>query len=105
MTRSTQTIDMSASEHVSGIEHSIGRKLDTIIINTKPIPADIKAKYAKEDEAPVEDDLETDKRVVRAVLLATTAAKQSEADVVARSLLRHDEQRVQSVLKKVLAHR
>ena len=105
MTRSTQTIDMSASEHVAGIERSIGRKLDTVIINTKPIPDDIKATYAKEDEAPVEDDLETDKRVLRAVLLATTTAKQSAADVVARSLLRHDEQRVHSVLKKVLAHR
>lgn len=102
MTRSSQTLDMTAGEHVAGIERAIGRKLDVIIINNKQIPESIKQKYAQEDENPVVDDVAEDARVIRSPLVAMTKSIQSAADSVQRSLLRHDETRVLDCLKKVL---
>ena len=102
MTRNTQTKDMGALEHVTGIEQSLGRPVDTVIINDKPIPDVIKSHYAKEGELPVVDDLGQDKRVMRAPLVATTTAKQAQVDSVTRSLLRHDETRILECLKKIL---
>lgn len=101
MTRSSQTLDMTAEEHVLGIEQATGQSLDIIIINNRSIPDVIKHQYAKEDERPVVDDLENDKRVVRLPLIAQPILLQGLSDTDRRSLLRHDEAKVLTCLKKI----
>lgn len=102
MTRSSQTKDMGAQEHVLGIERAIGRTLDHIIINNKNIPSAIQKYYATEGELPVVDDLGADPRVTRAPLVSATTAKQGSTDAVPRSLLRHDEALIFECLKKII---
>lgn len=102
MTRSNQTKDMTAHGHVVGIEESIGRDLDYIIINNRAIPAALEKRYRLEDEMPVVDDLQDDARVIRTALLAQKTAVKQKADVLERSLLRHDEARVLDCLRKIL---
>ena len=102
MTRSSQTKDMGAQEHVLGIERAIGRTLDHIIMNNKNIPSAIQKYYATEGELPVADDLGADPRVTRAPLVSATTAKQGSTDAVPRSLLRHDEALIFECLKKII---
>ena len=91
---------MSAADHVQEIEKVIGRPLTNIIINTaKPTAVQLKP-YRLVGEAPVIDDLGSDKRVVRAPLLTQTKTAPQSADAVPRSVLRHDSQRLRQILKK-----
>jgi uncharacterized cofD-like protein len=103
MTRPTQTKDMSASQHVAGIEASIGKKIDTIVMNADPIPEAVVSIYAQQEEHPVFDDLGADPRVIRTSLLAPidssfTNSNQTEQN---RSLLRHDQDKVLSVVRSL----
>jgi uncharacterized cofD-like protein len=61
MTRFTQTPDMTALDHVKGIEEAIGRQVDVIVVNSTEIPQAILDLYAAEKEFPVVDDLDGEK--------------------------------------------
>lgn len=102
MTRATQTSEMSASDHVAGIESAIGKKVDYILMNSEPIPAEIQKKYASEQEYPVVDDCGNDPRVIRAPLLDTAAFKQPSNDTAHRSLLRHNQAKLKQVLQDII---
>lgn len=102
MTRRTQTHGMTASDHVSKIESVIGRRIGTILVNNQPIPKETLAMYARAEEFPVTDDLGNRKGVVRSDLISTELSQQSKADTAYRSLLRHDSNKLRTVLKKVL---
>lgn len=102
MTRATQTQDMTASEHLAGIEAAIGKKADIILINNQEINAETLSLYAKEKEYPVVDDLTNDERVLRRPLLSEDLFKKSATDTTHRSLLRHDSQKLTTVLGEVL---
>lgn len=98
MTRFSQTHNMTAAEHVSGIEKRIGRPLDFLIVNNAPIPQAILKYYAADKEYPVLDDLGADPRVVRAPIASPIPYQTNVADTVRRSLLRHN----QNALAKIL---
>lgn len=98
MTRATQTRYMTASQHVLAIENSLGRSIDSIVINNGIIKSSIKARYAAEDEHPVVNDLQHDSRVRRYPLVSESTTQHS-ADAVPRTLLRHSTR----VMKKVLS--
>lgn len=102
MTRVTQTDGMTATDHVTGIEKAIGRPLDYILINDQAIPTEALALYEKEKEYPVQDDLGADPRVVRQSLLSTTLKTKSTHDIAHRSLLRHDGNKLSTVLLGVI---
>ncbi len=102
MTRRTQTHGMTISNHLDQIEDAIGKKVDFILINDSTIPEKILDIYAKEEEFPVKDDLNGDKRIIRAELLLDKIVFKNEDDNVYRSYLRHDAKKLESVLKKVL---
>ncbi len=102
MTRATQTIHMSASDHVSGIESSVGKLLDYIFINTGHIDVDVLEHYAAADEHPVQHDLKHDARVIEGSFVAEAELQQG-ADVVARSLLRHNSDVVKKVLQSTFS--
>ncbi|MDQ5950849.1 MAG: hypothetical protein QG639_126 [Patescibacteria group bacterium] len=102
MTRLTQTFEMSALDHVKGIEKVIGKPIDFILLNSEQIPAEILAKYAAEKEYPVVDDCGSDPRVVRAPLLEDTVFQQQNNDTAHRSVLRHNQSKLKTVLQNIL---
>jgi uncharacterized cofD-like protein len=102
MTRSTQTSGMSAADLVSGIEKTIGKPVDHILINADPIPQAVLDRYAAESEYPVTDDLQDDQRVLRRPLLDEVLYQQPSSDTAHRSLLRHSRQKLQQVLEHII---
>jgi len=90
MTLTSQTHNFTAKDHLNEIEKYIGRKVDNILLNNQPIPANIIKAYQKLAEHPVQDDLSQDKRVVRQALLADSDYQKPKSDSLKRSLLRHD---------------
>jgi uncharacterized cofD-like protein len=53
-----ETLSFSASDHVSAIyDHARHKLIDVAVINTKPIPALLKSKYAAQRAMPVENDV------------------------------------------------
>ncbi len=54
-----ETIDFAASRHVEAIHAHAQRKLiDCVVLNTAPIPAALKRRYARAQVKPVENDFE-----------------------------------------------
>lgn len=102
MTRLSQTADMTATDHVSGIEAAIGKKLDHILINTGAVPPAILDYYAAQQEFPVQDDLTTDPRVLRADLIGTITISNAQSSSQQHSLLRHDSLKLLTVLSSLL---
>lgn len=102
MTRRTQTHNMSAQDHVSGIEQVITKNLEYIVLNSKPIPPNILQHYATEEEFPVRDNLGADPRVIRAPVANTVAAARQRHDTAHRSVLRHDPTALRNVLAQLL---
>jgi uncharacterized cofD-like protein len=102
MTRLTQTPNMTAFDHVKGIEAAIGRKVDYIIVNSTSISEPALAIYAKEHEFPVVDDLGKDPRVIRSDIISDSLVKTVAYDTAHRSLLRHDSQKLEPVLAELI---
>lgn len=102
MTRRTQTHEMTISDHLNQIEEAIGKKVDFILINESVIPEEILEFYARAQEYPVIDDLDGDKRIIKAELLLDKVVVKNENDNVYRSYLRHDAKKLQQVLKILL---
>ncbi len=102
MTRFTQTLDMTAADHVHGIEAAIGKKIDVIIVNNKQIPTAILDIYHQEKEIPVIDDLGNDARVVRADVLSEQLVGKVAFDTAHRSLLRHDAKKMGKLLVELI---
>lgn len=102
MTRLTQTHDMTARQHVEGIETAIGRKVDYAVVNNGHIPETVLELYGAHHEFPVKDDLGEDANVIRADLISEELSKKTAVDTVHRSLLRHDVNKVRQVLSKLL---
>lgn len=105
MTRHTQTENMTAADHVKGIEAYLGRPVTSILMNDNHIPVPILEHYAQEHEYPVIDDLAKDTRVVRAEIISDTTFVKSKNDTAHRSLLRHDSQKLQQVLRKLIQNK
>lgn len=101
MTLNSQTNYMSAADHVREIEKYAGRKIDFIVVNNQRIPDKILAAYAKQVEYPVVDDLGQDSRVVRQSLLAPVLYEKPKSDLLKRSLLRHDPEKLAQVCRKL----
>ena len=89
MTKAGQTTGMKASDHVRALRDAIGCSVDTVVLNTTDLPTELLARYEKELEYPVLDDLSADS-VIRADLLATERVQSQRGDIVRRSLIRHD---------------
>ncbi len=102
MTRLTQTHEMTARQHVEGIEALIGRPVDVVVMNSQVIPDPVLKAYAESQEFPVQDDMGDDVRVHRADLLSDALAQKLSVDTAYRSLLRHDQNKVRQVLLDVL---
>jgi len=102
MTKYTQTYGMSAKDHLTIIENTIGKKVDYILINIENIPKSIEKLYLKDGDSPVIDDLGIDKRIIRAKLVKPVKIVNLKYDSVHRSYLRHDPIKLEEILRKII---
>jgi uncharacterized cofD-like protein len=97
MSKPGQTTGLHVKGHLDEIVRYTRRKPDHVIVNDAPLPADLVAKYETEGEHPIYNDCE-DKMVSTHDLIATTVVTLPDGDVVRRSLIRHDPERLARVL-------
>lgn len=103
MTKAGQTTGMGVAEHVAEITRYTGRVPDYILVNTGTFPADLLSKYALDFEYPVVFNYEAnDSRVIPADMLAGEVVATASGDLLKRSLIRHDSQKLASKLMAIL---
>lgn len=99
MTRWGQTYGFKASDPVQVFEEYIGKSLTHILINNAEIPKKIINFYKKGKEEAVTDDLKNSYyKIVRADFLSRAVVKKNAADMLKRSLVRHDSEKLAKVL-------
>ena len=96
MTKHGETDGFAASDFVRTIHHYIGRRVDTVVVNTGEFPRDLVAHYSKEGAYPVKPDLDIVRTLVPRVLAGPFAATDK--------LIRHDAERVLLALWPHLAN-
>jgi uncharacterized cofD-like protein len=103
MSKVGQTKGMHASEHIAEISRYIGRVPDHVILNTAPLPHDLVKKYRQDDEHPVEvSTIDAACTVHVGDFLATDEVITKAGDVVRRSLIRHDGEKLTQRLRTIL---
>ncbi len=103
VTKYGQTYDFSAKDHVEEIAKYLDRYPDYVFVNKEELPQRILKEYKKEEDFPVVDDLTNDDyEVVRASMLVPKMVKKPSGDVVRRSLIRHDPERLAWEIVKVI---
>lgn len=99
MTKKGQTTDFTAQDHVDSVEKYLGRSIDCVLLNSESIPQDILDYYARHGEKMVKDDLDEKKyTIIRKDILDNKPVKFDKNDILYRSLLRHDSQKLAHVL-------
>jgi uncharacterized cofD-like protein len=99
MSRSGQTIGMQASDYVQEISRYVGRVPSHVLINTTLLPEDLLAHYKAEGNHPVAHDCAAGVCSIHAGDLVAMQPIQTVAgDVLKRSLIRHDGDKLASVL-------
>ena len=103
MTKVGQTSGLSAKDFVAEIEKYVGRLPDHVLINTGTLPPNLLERYAADHEFPVATDFSCDGcSVHKADLLASEAVVKAKGDVLKRSLIRHDSDKLAAVLVGLL---
>jgi len=98
MTKKGQTHHLTAKGHVNELEKYLGREIDYIIVNKGKISKEILEWYKKHGEYEVKDDLGDENNVIRTDLIYKRKVKKSKADVLQRSILRHDSRKLAKLL-------
>ena len=104
MTRYNQTHGFKATNFASEIEKYLGGKLDYVIVNNAPLSDEINNKYADEKWFMVEDDTtgEENYKVIRdKVWMEGKEYKRVSSDVVPRSFIRHDPEKIAELIVKI----
>ncbi|OGG01796.1 hypothetical protein A2Z33_00775 [Candidatus Gottesmanbacteria bacterium RBG_16_52_11] len=104
MTKYGQTYGFRASDHLNVLWSYIGRTIDTVIVNTGPMAAEIVRHYKTEHEEVVRDDLNgvSSYHVVREDVISPQIVSRSKSDTLVRSLIRHDSDKLAELLMKIL---
>jgi uncharacterized cofD-like protein len=103
MTRNGQTTGMGVAAHLAELEKYIAHSINHIVVNTTPLPDDILERYQSEGEFPVILDIPSnDSRVLGIDLLANEVIAEKKGDVLRRSLIRHDSQKIAQVLVHIV---
>lgn len=92
MTQQGETQGYSASEHVQAIiDHLSPKCIETILINNKEIPSELKLKYKEEEAEPVNLDVEKLKDMGLHII-------QDEIVTIQNGAVRHDADKIASIL-------
>lgn len=103
MTKSGQTTDYKASDHLKDLSTYLGRAPNYILINNGDIPNDIMESYKRYNEMKVVNDIgKNGYEVIEADLVDNSKIEKNSSDILYRSILRHDSNKVASQLKKII---
>jgi uncharacterized cofD-like protein len=104
MTKYGQTFGFSARDHIGEIEKYIGKSLDYIIINSTELDPRAVELYKKSHENPVENDLPKDSyyQIINAPVAGHQLIEKVKTDVLVRSLIRHDSDKLAETLIKII---
>lgn len=104
MTKYGQTTNYSAKNHIEDLEKYIGEGvLDVILVNIKPPRKETLAWYSDFEETAVVDDIKEDYgyKIVRANLIKDAILGQEKADLLKRSIIRHDPEKLAAEVVKL----
>jgi len=101
MTKIGQTRGLSHLDVVSLVEEYVGRRMDNILINNGDISQDLINRYIEDGESVMVDDMLEDERVVRKDIVANTEHIRERGDVLKRSLVRHDPEKLSQALYEI----
>ncbi len=101
MTRFGQTWGFAASDHLRELNKYIGRKMDVVVVNKAPLPKKVVEKYQVSLAEPVKDDVGESSGIVRADVLLPIEVVRESGDVLERSLLRHDPDKLAAKLVRL----
>ncbi len=104
MSKYGQTHNLSAQGHVNVVESHMKRKADYVIVNDTVLPDEILASYKKQNEFVVDDDCKTfgTCEVIRGDFLASEEIQKPDGDVLKRSLIRHDSDKLADIIISLL---
>lgn len=105
MTKFGQTFGFKASDHVRSLEQFIGGSVDYVLVNNTKLPTRALGAYEKDHEYPVSDDLAGTRmlHVVRADLASRALVKPPKSDILVRSLIRHDSEKLAREIMNIVA--
>ena len=100
MTKYGQTYNYTAKDHLAALESLLGRALGYVIVNSGAIPVHARALYRKTHEVPVADDLGKRSyfKIIRSDLVSRQLESKSKSDILVRSLIRHDSDKLAQVI-------
>lgn len=103
MTKYGQTYDFTAKDHILALEKYLGKNcLDFVLVNSRPLPKASLVKYKREKERQVIDDLKDGYfKVIRADFLSKKETKKIPGDILRRSLIRHDPNKLARVISSL----
>lgn len=103
MTKMGQTYGFTAGDHMAVLEQYLGKTVNYVLINNRPIPKKVAEIYATENETPVVDNLNGGYyEIIRGDFLSENVVQKNEGDVLKRSLIRHDSDKLASELIKLV---
>lgn len=104
MTKYGQTLNFSARDHIEELEKYLGKRINHVLINTTPLPKQALRVYEKTKEFPVKDDLleNSSYKIHRDDIAGDEIIKKSGSDILVRSLIRHDSDKVAKVIASIL---
>jgi uncharacterized cofD-like protein len=104
VTKYGQTHDFTAKDFIEEMAKYIDRYPDFVLMYSDEFPKRILKKYEGEKAYPVKDDLKSFKKseVIHAKLLAQEEIKKPSGDVLKRSLLRHDPDKLAWEIVKII---
>ncbi|MFC1621966.1 uridine diphosphate-N-acetylglucosamine-binding protein YvcK [Patescibacteria group bacterium] len=105
VTKYGQTHNFSAKDHVEEIRKYIGKYPHFILVNNGDLPNNVVVKYARANEFVVINDLKKlpGIEIVKKDLVARSEVVRKSGDVVKRSLIRHDSEKLGRVLYSIVS--
>jgi len=102
MTKSGQTTSYKASDHVADLVKYLGREPEVVLINNGEISSDILSTYEHYNEVKVVNDLNKNGyQIIEKDLVDITKVEKNSSDILYRSILRHDSEKVAETLVSI----
>ena len=102
MTKSGQTANYKATDHIEDLVKYLGIEPDYILINNGKIASEVLSSYERYNEVKVVNDLNKNGyQIIEKDLVDVKKVEKNSSDILYRSILRHDSEKVADELKKI----
>ena len=105
MTKSGQTSNYKATDHLEDMKKYLGKKPDYVLVNNGKIPSGVLEWYLRYHENPVVNNIKDDEPGIKMIQENFTDQKsfiKSKSDQLTRSILRHDSTKLKKILVKII---